>query len=274
MKSSGRYIKQDGGERIIQPLLYQTNNQGKWYVRDDVLNTTMPALNTAAEYEWRHYDIPVVVPFTDTIKNAGDPRVLSLVAIGIEGTEMSMADDMGTGLFSSGSNSKQLDGLRLAVATTSTVGGISQSTYSWWQAQVDSTTTLLSIPAIRNIISECTIDKKRPSILVGDRDMFERICDLMQPAQRFTDEKTANAGFENVLVAGIPMVIDSHCPSTNLYALGEEWLKMFFSPGDDFKLLPFQMPINQRVMVARLGWSGNMAYNNLRMLGVLSGITA
>ena len=33
---------------------------------DDGLNTTMPAMNTDVTYLWSHYDIPIVVSFTDT----------------------------------------------------------------------------------------------------------------------------------------------------------------------------------------------------------------
>lgn len=263
-----------GGERIVQPILFQSNNSGIWYRGDDTLNTTMRNLNTAAEYTWAHFDIPIVVTFTDTIKNAGDPRILSLVAVSIEGTELSAADNLGTAIFSDGTNAKQPEGLQKAIQTDQTVGGIAQATYSWWQAKEDAATTGLTLSAIRNVISDCTVDKARPTLLIGDRDMFDRVVDLVQPAQRFSDGDTAKAGFENVMVSGVPMIVDSHMPAAGLYAINENYMKLCYSPEDNFKLYPFQMPINQRVLKASLGWSGAVVYSNLRLMGGLTGITS
>ena len=274
MKSSNRYVPQLGGERIVQPLLYQSNASGTWYDGDDTLSTTMRSLNTAAEYTWTHFDIPIVVTFTDTIKNAGDPRILSLVAVSIEGTELSASDNMGTAIFSDGTNAKQPEGLNKALSTSNTVGGIAQGTYSWWQAKMDGSTTGLTLAAIRNVISDCTVDKARPTLLLGDRNMFDRVIDLIQPAQRFGDESTAKAGYENVMISGVPMVVDSHMDSADLFVLNENYFKLVYNPEDNFKLFPFQMPINQRVLLARLGWSGAIVYSNLRLLGGLTAITS
>ena len=274
LRSSNRYTPQTGGERIVQPLLYQSNNSGLWYRGDDTLNTTMRNLNTAAEYLWTHFDIPIVVSFTDTIKNAGDPRVLSLVAVSIEGSELSASDNLGTALFSTSTSSKQPEGLGRAISTTGTIGGIAQADYSWWQAKVDSATTGLTLAAVRNVISDCTVDKARPSLLIGDRDMFDRVVDLIQPAQRFGDEGTAKAGYETVMISGVNLVVDSHMASTNLFAINENYMKMCYSTEENFKLYPFQMPINQRVLLARLGWSGAVVYSNLRLFGGLTAITS
>jgi hypothetical protein len=45
--------------------------------------------------------------------------------------EKTLADDLGTGLFSDGTDAKSIVGLRDIVATDQTVGGISQSTNSY-----------------------------------------------------------------------------------------------------------------------------------------------
>lgn len=273
LRNSNRYIPQDGGMTIDEQILFTNNTQGKWYTGDDALNQTMPTMNTAAQYTWRHYDIPIQVTWTDLIKNSGPSGVLSLVALAIQATESSMYDDLGTGLYSAGTNSKQIDGLRLAVSVTGTVGTISQVTYSWWQAKVDSATAVVTGSAIRNTISDCTIGNTRPNMLLGDRDMFDRVVDLATPGQIYTDPKQAEMGFENIKVAGVPLYIDSHCPTTNIYVLNTQYIKWFYSPRDNFKLFPFQITSGQRVMTARLGLSSNIAYNNLRMQGVLSNIT-
>ena len=60
-----------------------------------------------------------------------------------------MDDKLGTGLYSNATDAKSIVGLRQIVGSSNTVGGISQTSYSWWQAQVDSSTTTLTIAAMR-----------------------------------------------------------------------------------------------------------------------------
>ena len=70
------------------------------------------------------------------------------------------------------------------------------------------------------------------------------------------------------------MVVDSHMDSTDLFVLNENYMKLVYHPEDNFKLNPFQMPVNQRVLLARLGWTGAITYSNLRLLGGLTAITS
>lgn len=273
LRSSNRFIAQPGGSSLDEQILFANNSMGKWYRNDDALNTTMPTMNTAAQYTFCHYDIPIQVLWTDLIVNDGPSAVLSIVAIAIQATEASMADDMGTMLFSAGANAKQANGLRLVNSVSNTIGGISQTTYSWWQAKVDSSTTVVTSHAVRNVISDCTIGKTKPNMGLCDRDMFDRLVDLAAPAQILTDPKTAALGFENVKIAGVPIYIDSHATSTHIFIVNTQYIKWKYSPKDNFKLLPFVMTPGQRVMTARLGLSSQVCYNNIRMQGALTGIT-
>jgi hypothetical protein len=59
-----------------------------------------------------------------------------------------------------------------------------------------------------------------------------------------------------------------------LYFLNEDFLHLYYHPKEDFRMEPFQKPVNQAVQVAKVFWAGNMGTSNARMQGKLSAVTA
>jgi len=97
---------------------------------------------------------------------------------------------------------------------------------------------------------------------------------LLQPQQRFTDEKTADAGFQNVMFQGLPVIVDSHCPSDHLFFLNENYLTLWYHPRDNFRFEPFVRPTDQAVACAKVFWAGQMTCSNCRMQSKLNALTA
>jgi hypothetical protein len=94
------------------------------------------------------------------------------------------------------------------------------------------------------------------------------------------DEQLAQAGFTNQLFNGIPWVVDSHCfdgPNSSnsaIVMLNEDFLYWAVSPRADFYLEPFQSPVNQDAMVAKMLWAGNLINTNVSRHGKLTNISA
>jgi hypothetical protein len=61
----------------------------------------------------------------------GDAAIINFVKSKVEIAEKTIRDKLSTGLYNDGTDSKQIQGLKLALSTSSTYGGINQSTYSW-----------------------------------------------------------------------------------------------------------------------------------------------
>lgn len=268
------YEKVDGGERMIVPLNYAQTTSSGWYSGTETLNTSDNANITAAAYTWKQLYANIMIRRDEELKNSGKAQVLSLVKNKVKIAEKTMADTLGTGLYSDGTDAKSIVGLRDIVATDQTVGGISQSSNSWWQAQVDSTTTTMTIGALQNQFTNASIDNDHPTVAVATRTLYDSYYSLLQPQQRFIDSDTAKGGFQSLMFNGIPLISDSHCPASHLFFLNEKYLHLFVHKQEDMRMEPFMKPTNQNVKLAKLYWFGAFGSSNNRLHAKFSAMTS
>ncbi len=273
-KKKGWYDKLDGGERIVVPLIYAQTSASGWYAGAQTLDTSDNQNLSAAEYVWKQLYANITIRRDEELKNSGDSQILSLVKNKVKIAEKTLADSLGSGLYSDGSDSLAIVGLRDIVAIDQTVGGISQTTYSWWQAKVDSSTTVLSLPAMQTIHTQCTVDNDSPTVAVATRTIYDLYYNLLQPQQRFADSDVAKGGFSSLMFNGIPLIADSHCPSSHLFFLNEDYLHLWAHKDEDMRMEEFQKPINQNVKVAKIYFMGAMGSSNNRLHGKLSAIAS
>lgn len=244
------------------------------YSGADVLSTTDNEVFSAAEYTWKQYYANISITGIDKLKNSGDSQVVDFVKSKVKNAERTLADLLGTGLFSNGSDTKAIVGLRVAAANTNTVGGIAQSSYSWWNVQKDSSTTTLGLAALKTNYESCTIDSDKPTVAITTRALHNAFWNLLQPQQRYTDAKMASAGFENIMFMGLPVIADSHCPASHWFFINEKYMNLYVHRDADMKFVPFVKPVNQDVESAKVLWAGALGYSNLRMLGAFTALTA
>lgn len=265
----------DGGISIMVPLNYAVPTASGWYFGADTLNVNDNDQITAAEYSWKALYTNITILRTDELKNAGDEQMVSLVKSKVKVAEKQMEDQLGTGIFSNATNAKSIVGLQQIVGSSNTVGGISQTTYSWWAAgSVDSTTTTNSLSAMQTVWNLCTIGSWSPTVAVTTRSIFNSYYALLQPQQRFQDSDSAKGGFQSLLFNGLPVLPDSHCPSSNLFFLNEDYLHLWAHKEEDMRFEPFAKPINQNVKVAKIYWMGAYGSSNCRLQGALTALTA
>ena len=273
-KSSGRYVSQNGGTTIDIPLNYAQTSSSGWFSGSDTLTTADNENITRASYNWKSAYAAITVAEEDKLKNAGELGVIKLLASKAMIAEKTLDDRIGTGLLSDGTTAKSIVGLRDIVATDQTVGGISQSTSSWWASNVDSTTTTLSISAMNTQFQNATIGADSPDMCVTTRAVYNLFYNLLQPQQRFLDKDMAKAGFTSLMFNSAPIVIDSHCPASHLFMLNMKYLGLYYHPERNMSATEYQKPINQEVLTSRILWMGSLTSSNNRMHALLSGITA
>lgn len=271
---SGRYMSQDGGTQIDVPLNYATTSSAGWYAGSESLETTDNENITKAYYTWCNAYANITIVEEDKLKNSGAQGVLKLLAAKSMIAEKTLKDILGTGLYSDGTDSQSIVGLRDIVATDQTVGGISQSTSSWWAGQVDSTTTVTTLSALNTQFENASIDSERPSVGVASRAVYGYYYNLLTPQQRFTDSESAKGGFQNLYFNGIPIFSDSYCTANHLFLLNENHIMLFYHPERNFKAMPFAKPINQEVMVSRILWMGALGSSNNRLHAKFSALAA
>lgn len=265
-------VKIDGGTSIMVPLEYAVNGAGGWYTGADTLDTSDTEVITSADYQWKQIYENISIKRSDELKNSGDAAKLNFVKSKLKNAEKSMLDRIGTGVYSAGTDAKSIVGLRVFCSTSNTVGGISQSSYSWWQSNVDSTTDTLTMSALQTQWNAAVVDNMQPSVGLAGRAVFNIYYSLLQPQQRFTDADTAKGGFSSLMFNGIPVLADSHCPANHFFFVNEEVCKLYVHRDEDMRFEPFQKPLDQNVMVAKL--YGMMAFTsgNNRLLSCLSSI--
>lgn len=268
------YEKIDGGTEIVVPLGYAMTTSSDWYTGAETLDTTDNDVMTAAVYQWKQIYANISINRLDELKNSGDSQILNFVKQKTQIAEKTIQDKFGTGIYSAGTNPKSILGLQMFVATSQTVGGISQTTYSWWASQLDSSTTTNTIAAMQSRFNAASLNNETPTVVSTTKSVYNSYYALLQPQQRFTDSETAKGGFSSLMFNGIPVVSDSYCPSGDMYFLNEKYLHMFVHKDEDMRFEPFQKPINQNVKVAKIYWAGAFASSNNRLHAGMTSLTA
>jgi len=266
--------KLDGGEKIMVPLNYAINSANGWFTGADTLDTSDSDVFTSAEYLWKQAYSNITVTRLDELKNSGDSAILNFVKNKTKIAEKTLADTLGTGIYSDGTTAKSIVGLQAIVDAGSTVGGIAQGTYSWWAAQENTTTTNLTLSAMQSLFTSCSIDNDVPSVITATRAIFDIYYSLLQPQQRFIDSDSAKGGFSSLMFNGKPVIADSKCPASHMFMLNEEYLDLYIHRDENFRFSPFISPIDQAVKTAKIFFAGAMTSSNNRMHGKLSAITA
>lgn len=268
------YRKVSGGNKILIPLEYDDVSAAGWYSGSETLSVTDNEVFTAAAVDWCQLYASVNISGRDKRINNGSEQVIDFVASKVKNAEKTMASLMSTGIYSDGTDAKSIVGLRDWVATDQTVGGISQTTYTWWAAQVDSSTTTLTMSAMQTLYHNCVLNNDQPTVAVATKANYNRYYALLQPQQRFTDTQSAKGGWTSLMFNGIPLIADTSCPANHLFFLNEGQLHLCYHPEADMTFTGFKDPINQDVEVAQVLWMGAFASSNNRMHGKFSALTA
>ena len=268
------YEKLDGGTSIMVPLNYATTTASGWYTGADTLSTSDNENITAAEYSWKQIYANISITRLDELKNSGDAQKIALVKSKIQIAEKTIMDTMGTAVYNAGTTNNALVGLRAIVGTASTVGGISQTDYTWWAGQVDSSSTTLSISALQTQFNAASVDNDLPTVAMATRANYNRYYALLQPQQRFMDSESAKGGFSSLMFNGIPLLADSKCPANHVFFLNENYLHLFVHKDEDMRFEPFQKPLAQNLKTAKVFWMGALGSSNNRLHAKLSALTA
>src|SRR4030042_5496612 len=123
-----------GGERIMQSVLYDDTEAAGSYSGYDVLDVDANDQITAAYFDWKQYYANITIDKLTVLKNSGPEQVFNLLAKRVQVAQRTLAQKLATGLFSdgTGNDSKDLTGLLAAIDDSSNVdsyGGITRADY-------------------------------------------------------------------------------------------------------------------------------------------------
>jgi len=270
----------DGGANLMVPLMYGKNTTAKSYSGYGIIDTTPQEGLTAASYLWAQYAATISISgLEDRIQNVGTAAIIKILESKVTQAEMSLADKMDIDLWATSVTGTNINTVQTVVDQTTTIGQVSKSSNSWWQSQLVASGSFAArgpsdMRNLYNTITNQSLAKGAPDLICSDQSTFQYYEGTVQPQIRYSDTDMADAGFENLRFKGATMTYDPNTPSGNLFMLSSDALKLVTNKGTNFITTKFIQPSNQDAKVAQLLWAGQLASDNIRRLGKMTGITA
>ena len=283
LKSKGKMKTVSGGRFITEPLQYAKNDNVTWIGRGGTVSLNDQEFLTVAYYEWRYLVASIVRFGVDDQKNRGKNQIINLMMAKLQNARDSLISELESRLFAGeGSSQNAMDGLLHLVqddpTTSSTVGGIDQSTNSWWRNQSINMTGVSfassGVENMRKMLNNTMNNLKMdaPDIIVCGQQPYEFYEDNLLSYYRITNNKLGDAGFQNQVFKGIPMVWSPSC-GNRMYFLNTRFISLVYDPAlffdmTEWKAIPDQ--VNDRA--AQIVSAMQLTVSRRRCQGVIYGI--
>jgi hypothetical protein len=169
------------------------------------------------------------------------------------------------------------------VNNTSTIGGLSQSTYSWWRHRVsigiqpsESTQTLCK--ELRKELRQLRRYGGRPDIVLAGSAFIEALESEVQAKGYYTQEGFINKGKNDIGMADISLrglgtfvydpTLDDLGLSKRCYVIDGRRLKLWPMEGEENKVLKPERPYNYLVFLQSMTYTGALCSNQMNCHGV------
>ena len=278
LTDKGRIRMIDGGTKIVEPLIYGTNSTVASYSGYDTIGLTAQTGITAAEFEWKQYAASIAISGIEEAKNNGDSAILNLLEAKVMQAEESLREGFNTMFFGdgTGNSGKDWNGLGNLVEASGTVGGINRATggNEYWRSYEENTAGALTLAQMNTAYNSVSVGNDHPDMVLTSQTLYEKYESLLQPQLRYTDTKTADAGFQNLLFKAAPVVFDTGCTAGVMYFLNSKYLTLVGHSGKWFSQTEFVRPENLDARYALIMCYGNLTVRNAKKQGKLTAKTA
>lgn len=267
LKSKGQIKKASGGRSIIEPFIYGTNNSVQFYSGYDVFTppTSDQKVFDGAEFQWKQCGgFLSWTGFEDRV-NMGDYQNYDIIEQRVNQLQAQLNNTIAASMFSdgTGSNGKELTGLKLLVAddptAAGTVGGIDQVANTFWRNKYYGSSTIGTISAttVAGFLQKAWLDtvrnKDKPDLIPCDQVWYQAYLSSLQSIQRIASTEVGMLGFQSLKFYDADVVYDYNCPAKHLYFLDTSSIfvrttadrSMGFTMGEarliqnaDYKILP------------------------------------
>jgi len=279
LMDKGRIRMLNGGTKIVEPLIYGTNSTVASYSGYDTLSLTPQEGISAAEYDWKQYAVSIAISGIEEAKNNGEQAILNLLEAKIMQAEESMKEGFNQMFFGdgTGNSGKNWLGLGAIVESGNTVGGINSAGgqgNDWWRSYEENTAGALTLAQMTTAYNSVSVGNDHPDMVLTTQTLFEKYESLLQPQLRYTDTKTADAGFQNLLFKAAPVAYDVHCTAGVVYFLNSKYLTLVGHSDKWFANTEFVRPENLDARYSLIMCYGNLTCRNRAKQGKLTAKTA
>jgi hypothetical protein len=279
LMDKGRIRMVDGGTKIVEPLIYGQNGTVASYSGYDTISLTAQEGMSAAEYDWKQYAASIAISGIEEAKNNGEAAIINLLEAKIMQAEESMREGFNQMFFAdgTGNSGKNWNGLANLVESGNTVGGINSANgegNDWWRSYEENTAGALTLAQMATAYNSVSVGNDHPDMILTTQTLYEKYESLLQPQLRYTDTKTADAGFQNLLFKAAPVTYDVHCTAGVAYFLNSKYITLVGHSGKWFQQTEFVRPENLDARYALIMCYGNLTVRNRAKQGKLTAKTA
>lgn len=294
-----------GGNVILQEIAYNDSNTANVnsYSGFELINIQQNSPISAAQFSIAQYAAAVTMSGLEMLQNSGEEAFIDLMEGRIEVAEGQLLNRIGSDIYGDGTGNggKNLTGLGAAIpdtATSGTYGGISRSSFSFWQTKSYSGVTnggaAVSAANIQAYMTALAIQLVRGSdktdLIVADNNYYQFYVNSLQAQQRVSSDGSAKgvgSGFASLKFFGGGMAADvvldggvytggdsvgswTGATSNHMWFLDTKYC--FLRPHKDRNFVPIggeRQAVNQDAIVKLIGWAGNFTMSNSFLQGVL-----
>jgi len=280
LKQAGQVKTVGGGHKIVQPLMTGLNSTAGSYSGYDTISVTAQTGITSAEFPWKQYAATIAISGIEEAQNRSEEEIIDLLEAKTAQAEHTIIEKMDEMLIAgdgTGNSAKDWAGLKLLVAghpNDTSIGGINATTNAYWASFREATAEVLSIGRMSSAYNTVSEGADQPNIILTTQALYEKYEALLQPQLRFADAGTADAGFQNLLFKGAPVMYDTYVDSGYMYFLNTKYLRLVGHSDNWFRPTPFVRPNNMDARYAQILLYGALTVSNRKRQGVLTGKTA
>ncbi len=289
-----------GGSQIEVPVLHQRLGSGQAYSGYDEITMSAPDVVKNLAFDWKQVAVPWLIDGLTLAMFDSPESVVDILSFHKETIEMEMADTLGNFVWGPLSNSaapgaKEFNAVKeavnnstgvLGIAGSGAYGGVTRASGSFHNAQVDSSSTVLSDPVLSSMWGNVSVAGQSPTSILSRYEQYNRFLTLgnaersvqIEPGLR--DETLFSAGFTNAVYRNVPWIVDDKVPdgpsasNSAIYMLNERFWHFFVHPRADFFLRPWQDAQTQDAMSTMMLLYGNVVCQHPARQGVFTAIAA
>jgi len=281
-----------------------------WYKGDGSMNYGGSDIIKSFEYDWSQAYGTIQMSGREENINSGPEAVLDLLQAKMNNVARSMRDTFAHSIYSDNdpaANSPSVDanapvGLQHVVKPDRTLGGVDSdsATTAWADGGMakdagdfggTSGTALLDTALksssdaayiqtiFRNAYKDLSVGGDVPSMIICNQVVFDAYESTLTDQKRFgaSSKSLADAGFQNLLYRGIPVVVDQALDlfapgdatdgNHQLFFVNEKYMGYKHHTKRNFAWDGYEKPVDKDIRVGKLLWMGALCFSNPRMIG-------
>ena len=276
LNEKGRARTESGGAYIIEPLLYGENTTAGSFSMYDPLTLTPQAGISAARYEWSNYNVSVAIAGEEKRKNNGPEQIVNLLKAKVKQAEITISEMFNAHLMSKaapGNSGKNFQGINVLIgdasSTVTTVGGIdaTDAANAWWRSYVERTAGVLTLEDIGLAFHRASRGTARPDLALTTLALYMSFEAQLQPAQRFTDPKLAEVGFDNLVYHGARVAWDDDVATGDWTWINSDYVGLVKHSDAWLSQTPFDSPSGIDASYAHIISMGGLTTSHRKLAG-------